>query len=443
VAQLNRHLVWDALLVLIPAASALIYIFALLFQAAWVSRGVAILTVLLALALATVTALLFSRSRIPTVRGAARLVDEKSGAKDHFLTLATMDTAAEASPLLGRLRMQAAGYLNRIELRRDFPYKLKRSCYWSFGLSLIAVILIHLLLPIAQSAHHAANVPERLRELAQQMAAKPELRGLAEELVALASKLDDPKISGQEKQALTEQMEDKIDERHEKEQEKDNRELLAQAAGALESSKSQQDVASGGDQRAEQQKGGGGIESDVPQKGQGENTQSQGGSGDSKGDPSSRSQEQMEQGKSAQANPKELGAEKNQAGDAKNDQNQPDANQPGKDAKERAGKPERASKDGSGKQTPEEPPPQGGPQADRFHKPGEGKEGLAAKGYVTVQMPEELVADAKGESRTTRESKNARGRSQVPVSNVPLPAHVPNAPLEKQQMPVEYRGIIR
>jgi hypothetical protein len=26
---------------------------------------------------------------------------------------------------------------------------------------------------------------------------------------------------------------------------------------------------------------------------------------------------------------------------------------------------------------------------------------------------------------------------------VPLPAHVPNAAMEKQQLPIEYRGIIR
>jgi hypothetical protein len=31
----------------------------------------------------------------------------------------------------------------------------------------------------------------------------------------------------------------------------------------------------------------------------------------------------------------------------------------------------------------------------------------------------------------------------VPVSNVPLPPYVPNAPSEKQQVPIEYRGMIR
>jgi hypothetical protein len=62
---------------------------------------------------------------------------------------------------------------------------------------------------------------------------------------------------------------------------------------------------------------------------------------------------------------------------------------------------------------------------------------------VTVQLPEEVVADSKGESRVTKESKNNSARTQVPVSNIPLPAHIPNAPAEKQQMPIEYRGIIR
>jgi hypothetical protein len=31
----------------------------------------------------------------------------------------------------------------------------------------------------------------------------------------------------------------------------------------------------------------------------------------------------------------------------------------------------------------------------------------------------------------------------VPVSNAPLPAHLPNAPTERQHLPIEYRGIIR
>ena len=100
-------------------------------------------------------------------------------------------------------------------------------------------------------------------------------------------------------------------------------------------------------------------------------------------------------------------------------------------------------KEGAGKeQASEQPPPSGAPPAERYYPAGEGKEGIKGARYVTVQLPEEII-DSKGESRTTRESKSGRRRSQVPVSNVPLPAHIPNAPTEKQQMPIEYRGMIR
>jgi hypothetical protein len=60
-----------------------------------------------------------------------------------------------------------------------------------------------------------------------------------------------------------------------------------------------------------------------------------------------------------------------------------------------------------------------------------------------VQLPEELAADAKGETTTTKQAKEARAYPTAPVSNVPLPAHVPDAPAEKQQVPLQYRGIIR
>ncbi|HYJ16225.1 MAG TPA: hypothetical protein VE170_12095, partial [Candidatus Limnocylindria bacterium] len=101
-------------------------------------------------------------------------------------------------------------------------------------------------------------------------------------------------------------------------------------------------------------------------------------------------------------------------------------------------------KDGAGKNQASEEPPQGAPPAERFYKAGEGKEGIKGAGYVTVQLPEDLAADSKGQGKPTKAGATGnRARPQVPVSNAPLPAHVPNAPTEKQQMPIEYRGIIR
>jgi hypothetical protein len=305
--------------------------------------------------------------------------------------------------------------------------------------------VVYLLLPLAHSMLNPITAQERLRELAQKMAATPDLRLLARELEALAAKLEDPKTPPEEKKALAQKMEQKLEEQKKKEEQKDKRDMLGEAASALTGVEKQQEVASGQEQQKDQQKGSGGIQTSAPQDGQGENKQSQGSGGESKGDSTAQITKDMDQGKASQANPKEPGQDKNQPGDAKNNQNQPDPNQPGKDPNQaKVGKTQGGSKDGAGKQqVSEEPPPQGGPQADRFYKAGEGKEGLAGRGYVTVQLPEEVVADAKGESRATKESKNNRTRTQVPVSNVPLPAHIPNAPTEKQQVPIEYRGILR
>jgi hypothetical protein len=438
VARLSHHALWDSLLMFVPPAAAMIYVVALFFRAVWLSQNVAVLVVACIVALGALAVLLWRRPRVASVRSAARLMDLRSGAKDHFLTLATVDPANQPVSLIARLRRQTEWFRDRVELKRDFPYRLKRSAYWSFGGSLVAAILIHLLLSLGLPGRDAAAAPERLRELARQMALKPELRGLANELEAVAARLDDPKISAEEKQALAQQIEKKITEQQKNQAQKDNRDLLAQAASALSGQERQQ--ASSGQQQGEQQKGAGGIQTNAPQDGQGENKRTQSGSGKGKGDSSAQLSQGMDPGKS-----KQPGQDQNRSGEAKNNQSQPEPNQPGSDPKkEKPGKTQGGSKEGAGQQqVSSEPPPQGGPPAERFYKAGEGKEGLKGAGYVTVQLPEEVVADASGESRATKDSKNSRTRTQVPVSNVPLPTHVPNAPTEKQPVPIEYRSIIR
>ena len=445
VARLSRHALWDSLLLFGPPASALIFAAALLFRAGWLGRIATIVAVTLTLALGVVAIVLRLRPLLPNVLRAARLLDQRSGAKDHFLTLATIDGAKQPASFLSRLRQQTEIFLNRVELKRDFPYQLKRSTYWSVGTALVLAAAVYLLLPLAYSMLNPIGAPDRLRELAQKMTANPDLRPLAGELQALAAKLEDPQIPAKEKKALAERLEQKVEEQKKKEEQKDKRDLLGEAASALTGVEKQQESASGKEQQKDQKKGGGGIQTNAPQDGQGENKQSQGSGGESKGDSNAQLTKDMDQGKASKENPKEPGQDKTQPGDAKNNQNQPDPNQPGKDPNQpKVSKTQGGSKDGAGKQqVPEQPPPQGGPQADRFYKAGEGKAGLAGAGYVTVQLPEEVVADSKGESRVTKESKNNSTRTQVPVSNVPLPAHIPNAPTEKQQMPIEYRGIIR
>ena len=443
VARLSRHALWDSLLLFGPPVAAVIFIIALLSETFWLDRSAAVATGGVILVLGALAVFLRRRPLVPSVRRAAQLIDQKSGAKDHFLTLATIDSAGQPSSFLARLRRQSETFLHRLELKRDFPYRVERSAYYSIGASLLGAMLFYLFLPAVHSARHGASVQERLRDLAQQMSAKPELRPFGKELHDLANKLADPQTTPEEKRALAEEMERKLEEQQKKEQQKDNRDLLGEAASAL-AGKEQQQAASG-QQQKEQNQGGGGVQSNAPQDGQGESKQNSSDGSNGKNESSAQMNREMDQGKSSQANPQEPGQDKNRAGDAKNNQKQPDSNQPDdQPTKEKADKAQGDSKEGAGKQrASEEPPPQGGPPTERFYKPGEGKDGLAGKGYVTVQLPEEVAADAKGESRASKDAKNNRARSQVPVSNVPLPAHVPNAPMEKQQVPIEYRGIIR
>jgi hypothetical protein len=442
VAQLRHHALWDSLLIFLPPALALVYIVMILSNAARVSELASVLIIAVAVGLGVLAVVLRYRPLIPSVTSAAQLVDQQSGAKDHFLTLATIEPAHCPPSFIARLSDETAGFGERVELKRDFPYKLKRSAYWSVGVSLMAAILIHFLLPLAMPSIRPLPVHQRLRDLADKMAQKAGLGGLAQDLKTLATKLEDAKISQEEKQAQAQELEKKIEEQQKKEQQQENRDLLGEAASTLKGMKQEQS-ASGQDQQKDQQKGGGGIQSNVPQKGQGESKDSQSGDGESKGEASGQPSKDTQQGNSAQGNPKEPGQDKNQQrADAKGDQ--PDPKQPGKEqSKDKIGKSEGASKEGAGKDQASEEPPQGAPPAERFYKTGEGKEGIKGARYVTVQLPEEVAADSKGESRATKESKATRARPQVPVSNVPLPAHVPNAPTEKQQVPIEYRGVIR
>jgi len=442
IARLSHHALCDSLLICVPPILALIYIIAFLSRAAWVSQATSILIIAIATAFGVIAIVLRYRPAIPGISAAAQLVDQQSGAADHFLTLATIEPAQQPASFLTRLRQETVNFVGRVELKRDFPYKLKPSAYWSVGISLIAAMLIHFLLPLAEPVVRPLPVHQRLRELAEKMTQEPRLNGLAQDLKALAAKLEDQKIPPEEKQTLAQEVEKKIEEQQKKEQQQENRDLLAQAANTLSGIEQEQSKV-GQDQQKDQQKSGGGIQSELQKKGEGESKQSQGGGGESKNDANTQPGNDMQQGNAAQGNPKQPGQEKNQQqGDSKGDQL--DSKQPGKEqSNEKSGKSEGTSREGAGKEKASEEPPQGAPPAERFYKTGEGKEGIRGAGYVTVQLPEEVAADSKGESRVTKETKGTRSRSQVPVSNAPLPAHIPNAPAEKQQVPIEYRGIIR
>ncbi len=446
--QLGNQALWDSLLCFSPPVLVFIYVAGYLYRVAWVGSLTFFLATLISIGIGLLAVTLRYRPLVPSASKASRLIDERAGAKDRFLTLATIDPSRWPAGLVARLRVETAGFLDRIELQRDFPYKVKKSFYASLIGSVLAALLFHLLLPVAHSTLTSLPAPQRLRELAEKMAARPRLMEIARSLQSLAAKLEDPKVAREEKQAVIEETQKKVGEQQKKEEQKDDRDLLDRAASTLKGL--EQQSGAGQDQQKNQEKVGGGIQSNLPQEGQGEGKPSPGGGSEQKGEMSGQLSKDMQQGKTAQGDPKEQSGEKNsqKQGDGKGNQpdpNRPDPNKPGMEkGKDTAGKTQGGGDDKGGRGKTSEEIPQGAPPADRLHQAGEqGREGIKGARYVTVQLPEEVAAETKGEKGGNKDAKGNRVGSKVPVSNVPLPAHVPDAPTETQQMPLEYRGIIR
>src|SRR3989304_9401733 len=282
VAQLSHQVLWDSLLCFSPPLLVFIYMAGYLYHGAWVGPLAALLVTLVSIGIGILVVTLRYRPLVPSVAKASRLVDEHAGAKDRFLTPATIDPSRWPAGLVARLRVETAGFLDRIELQRDFPYKVKKSFYASLIGSVLAALLFHLLLPVAHSTLTSPPAPRRLRQLAEKMAERPRLIEIARSLQSLAAKLEDPKVAREEKQALIEETQKKVEERQKKEEQKDDRDLLGQAASALKNL--QQQSGAGQDQQKNQEKGGGGIQSNLPQEDQGEGKPRPGGGGEQKGE---------------------------------------------------------------------------------------------------------------------------------------------------------------
>jgi hypothetical protein len=439
VARLRHHALWDSLLIFAPPLLVAIYFVACCYRAGWIAP----LTLLL-LSAAVVGLGLFAvvaryRPLIPSIGSAARLVDARTDAKDRFLTLSTIEGSPQPLSFVTRLRGEAAALLERIDFRREFPYRIKRSFYWSFSGSLLAAALFYLSMPLAESSFRQAPPYENIRELAEKMAQRPRLLGLAHELQTLATKLQQPSVPEPEKRTLIHQALEQIENQRKKEKEKENRDLLGEALSTLQGLEEQS-----GRRQKESAQGGGGIQSTPADEEPGKGQQSQGSDGANKGERSAEQSNDQQKGKSARGDLKEQGKEKSSQAEGERKGEQPDPNKSDKGpGAEVTGKTRGGPQEKLGRSRSEEPP-RDAPPTERFYKPGEeGKDGVKGAGYVTVQLPEEMAVEAKGEGTIGKPAKETKTYPKVPVSNAPLPAHVPDAPAEKQQLPLEYRGIIR
>jgi hypothetical protein len=351
------------------------------------------------------------------------------------MTLATLAPIPSSEILVSRVRREAASLSDRIEVQRDFPYEVKKSFYGSVILSFLALLLFQIAFLKFYTAP-ALSPRQRLTQLAEQMAQTPHLSELARQLRDLIVKLDEPTVSREEKQTLVQETRQEVEEQQKKEQQTENKDLLSDASSTLKSLEQE----SGASQQDKRDSGAG----EKTEQGQGEGKQSAGEGNESKAELSAQANKDSQGGKSAQGNPQGPGEDKNAGKQEQAKGNQPEPSNSGQQNSQQASDQQQGNaQEKLGKNKSEEIP-KDGPPAERFYKPGEeGKQAIKDGRYVTVQLPEELAADGNGVATTSKDAQDSRNRPKVPVSNVPLPAHVPDAPSEKQPMPLEYRDLIR
>lgn len=434
--RLRRHALWDLLLVFFPPLLPLFYLTLYLYQSPPVPRDALIFASAAILAAVLLKGLWRHRATAPSVLLAARRIDDKVEGKDRFVTLATIDPALYPSSLVARLRDEATVLLDRMDLKRDFPYKVKRPFFISAIWALAAIVLFHLLLLVAFAPTPQPSPVRELAQLAQRLKQVPRFSALARNLEALAARMQDNSLSSMEKHALVQDSLKKVEEQLTVEQQKgaSGNDSLGQAADALRRMERQMDKG----QEKDQEKGGGELKTNLPQEGEGgEKRSAQKKNGEGKGETSTASGHKP-QGGGPGKKEKEVGK-----GERKSDQARGDKpEQKGETSGEMQGTAKQGleEKGGKGKMGEEIPT---GTRPERFLGQGEqGEKGIKGTRFVTVQLPEEETASpAAGEGGS---GKRRNLRPKVPVSNVPLQRpDSPNTAPEKQPLPLEYRGLIR
>ena len=433
-SHLKRHALWDSLLIFFPPILVFSYLMVFLYRSRLIAQETVIFASATALGIALLMGISRHHSMAHLVRLAARLIDDRVEGKDRFVTLATIDPSFYPSFLVDRLRHEAAGLGHRLDLKRDFPYRVKRSFLDSLIGSLVIVLLSHLFLQIIPFFTPKAPPANELALLAQKLSQVPRSSELARGLEAMAARIQEKDLSNAQKRSMIQEMLNKVEKQLAAERQEGGagNDLSKQAANAL---RKLEKGLEGSQEKGE----GGGIKSNLPQQGEGKGKESSKGSGGEG------------QGESAILGSKDLKGEKSPAGNK---------NEPGKGQGESdKGEGEKVKREGEkrretegmakgeleekgGKSKMSEDIPRGAPPAERFQQPGEqGEKGLKGSRFVTVQLPEEEAESSTGKGGS---GKRKELQPKVPVSNAPLPrSAAPDAPSEKQPVPLEYRRLIR
>jgi len=415
-SRLKKHTVLDLLLLFFPPLFAFFYLAFILYRSGWLGQADLIVASAFFLGASIALWALNHRGLAPPPRFVARLIDEKVAGKDRFLTLTTIDPSLSSPPLLDRLRWEAARLEHRLDLKREFPYHIKRSFFASAIGSLAVIFFFQLFLIIGSLSRPLSP----LQDLAGRLS-RAGLSDLARGLEALEVRLKERGVSSEARRSMIQELLKKVEDRLAgAERQPGDKDLLAQAAQVLR-----------------------GLEAD-PGKGEGMRDSGPGQEGKGTGS----GEEHQDEGRTeASAIGDKKKREENSPGGEKVSDRGPGTGDRAGDRKlqqnrEEKKENERMAQTGSeGRGRKEMRDEIRGPLPERFLKPGEAEKVLKGARFVTVELPEEEIAGEGGESVP---GKRGRSRARLPVSNLPLrPPDSPDAPPEKQPLPLEYRGLIR
>jgi hypothetical protein len=450
----RRRRRWDLLLPGLPPLVALL-----------VARlaGRLPLEVAVAASIAFGVLLLYAASVDVSLPGAAAFLDRTLGAREHFLTLATVQGEASLRPVVEA----SAIALARLAPEPSLPPRRKRPLGASLLLSGAGFLLLWFIPELATMA--AADEP--LARIGAELArsADADDRALAEQLREVMQALGDSRLSTEQKLAKVNEAIAKLDEAERK---RPKVSTAGSSGGEGEKGDQGRQAKTGGETKGQ----GAGDQSSTQDKSQG--GEQAGPAGDARG----RARQELSklagelsaqaQAKSAQGEPQTpqpggggIQGPQGAAEERETGAQEATGNQPGKSPDKPGGGQKPGGQEGAAKAQPgNQPQGQGASQdrasgggastegtgqrsaqgpaknAERYFKPGEGPDGQIIDGrYVRIRVPE----DQQLLGGTEEVAKPGDVVPEVGYGNAPQPgAGSPGKVSTEQPVPLEYRGVL-
>lgn len=176
--RLRRHRVWGRLLAVLPPLGVVAYACAALVARDLAGPASLLVFVLAAAGGAALAALSRPGLGQPSSHEVARLLDERTGADERFLTWMTLDRARSHPAFIARLGEQVSALSGGVEPGRDFPYRMGRGVLGSLLTCGALAVLVHLSLggpppstPGSSVAAEGRSAQSRLQGIARNVKA--------------------------------------------------------------------------------------------------------------------------------------------------------------------------------------------------------------------------------------------------------------------------------